>query len=169
MAKYLNISGGEALAKALKTLPARIERNIMRSAMRAGARVLANEAKANVPIKEGDLRRSIRVTTNTRKGEVTARAVAGNRKEAFYAHMVEFGTVGHMIHAKPGKMLRFTARDGKTVETLRVLHPGARARPFMRPALDSKSNQAVAAIANHVRKRLTDNGINTPDLGSDDQ
>jgi HK97 gp10 family phage protein len=167
MARNINITGGEALAKALKELPTKIERNIMRSAMRKGARVIANEAKANVPVDDGDLKRSIRVTTRSQKGEVTATAVAGN-KRAFYANWVEFGTVGHMINAKPGKLLKFTARDGKVIETPRVLHPGARAKPFMRPALDNKADEAVKAVARQVRAKLNERGINTPDNGGDD-
>ncbi len=167
MAKLLNITGGEALAKALRELPVKIEKNILRSAMRAGARVIANEAKGNVPVEDGDLKRSIRVSTNTRKGEVTAKAVAGGKK-VYYAHFVEFGTVGHIISAKSGSVLRFTTRDGKYHERTSVNHPGARAKPFLRPALDSKAQQAVRAVAKQIAAKLTERGIDTPDLGSDD-
>lgn len=165
--RLINITGGRELALALKELPDKLHRSIMRKAMRAGARVIADEAKAKVPVQFGDLKRSVRVSTDSKRGEVTARAIAGNKK-AFYANWVEFGTVGHEITARKGKKLRFTARDGKLVETNRVLHPGARAQPYMRPALDTKGEAAVKKVADVVRMNLNERGINTPDRGSDD-
>jgi HK97 gp10 family phage protein len=167
MSRLINITGGRELALALKELPSKIERSIMRKAMRAGARVIANEAKSNVPVQDGDLKRSIRVSTTSKRGQVEAKAVAGNKK-AYYANWVEFGTIGHEIAARPGKVLRFKAADGKIVETQRVLHPGARAKPFMRPALDTKADVAVKAVADTVRRNLNERGLNSVGGGSDD-
>jgi hypothetical protein len=54
------------------------------------------------------------------------------------------------------------------VETQRVLHPGARAKPFMRPALDTKADVAVKAVADTVRRNLNERGLNSVGGGSDD-
>jgi HK97 gp10 family phage protein len=152
------IKGGKELHDFLQQLPVKMEKNIMRSALRAGAKVIADEAKANVPVKDGDLRDSIRVSTRAKRGQVTASAKAGNKK-AFYWHFVEFGTAAHTIKAKNGKSLFF---NGSNVRSVR--HPGARAKPFMRPALDSKSTEAIRAVGAQIGKRLNKLGLNAPDI-----
>lgn len=162
MAKDINIVGGKELAEFLQQLPVRIEKNIMRAALRAGARVIADEAKINVPTQLGDLKRSIRTGSNAKKGQVEAYARAGNKK-AFYYRFVEFGTAAHIIKAgKNKKVLVFTARDGNKVVKEQVLHPGAVAKPYMRPALDAKGDAAIRAVTNKIKERLTKEGINVP-------
>jgi HK97 gp10 family phage protein len=156
----IHISGGKELGQFLQSLPLKIEKNIMRAALRAGARVIANEAKLNVPIQDGDLKRSIRTGSNAKKGKVEAYAKAGDKK-AWYYRFVEFGTAAHIIKGKNGGMLRFMAKNGKAIQTLQVSHPGAIAKPYMRPALDSKSGEAVMAVSNKIRERLTQEGINS--------
>jgi HK97 gp10 family phage protein len=155
-AKLVNLKGGAELQKFLQELPVKLERNIMRSALRAGAKVIADEAKQNVPVDDGDLKRSIRVSTNTKKGKVTASAKAGD-KRAWYWRFVEFGTAAHTIKGKNGNPLFF---NGAAV--MSVNHPGARAKPFMRPALDSKSNEAINAVGQQIGKRLNKIGLNAP-------
>ena len=150
------LRGGRELQQMLNSLPAKLEKNIMRSALRAGARVIADEAKANVPVDNGDLKRSIKVSTRGKRGKVEARVRAGG-KGVFYAHMVEFGTAAHVIKGKNGKRLFF---NGVFAESIN--HPRARAKPFMRPALDGRANEAIRAVGEQIRKRLTKHGINTP-------
>ena len=59
------VSGLKELDELLKTLPAKIEGNIMRGAMRAGQNVLATAAQENLSanghVKSGALQRSIKV------------------------------------------------------------------------------------------------------------
>jgi HK97 gp10 family phage protein len=159
MARNINITGGKELAEFLQSLPVKIEKNIMRVALRAGARVIANEAKNNVPVEDGELKRSIRTSTNAKKGRVEASAKAGNKK-AWYYRFVEFGTAPHQIAGRNGNNLVFTARNGSKVSVKSVNHPGARAKPFMRPALDAKANEAILAVGNKIKERLTKEGIN---------
>lgn len=158
-----NIIGGKALDDLLQTLPAKIEKNIMRTALRAGAVVFRDEARRNVPKDSGDLAASIRVTTRTRKGQVTASAKAGNRM-VYYAHMVEYGTRPHTILAKPGSALNVNGREVKKVN-----HPGAKPKPFMRPAADASFAAAVAAVQAKIRQRLTKAGIEVPEQTPPDE
>jgi HK97 gp10 family phage protein len=151
-----NITGGRELDAFLQTLSVKVEKNIMRSALRQGANAIKDEAKANVPVHLGELRKSIRVTTSAKGGRVSASVKAGNRK-AFYWHFVEFGTAAHNIAGKKGGSLMFGGHFARSVH-----HPGAVAKPFMRPALDAKADAALAAVAAQIRKRLTAEGINTP-------
>jgi len=170
MASDVNIKGGKELMQFLNQLPLNIEKNIMRSALRAGARVVANEAKKNVPVDMGQLKASIRTSSNVKKGGVEAYARAGGRKNkskgtdqsAFYAQFVEFGTAAHIIYPKKGKKLKFKASDGSTRFANFVLHKGAKAHPFMRPAYDAKNQEAIVAVMKRIRERLTKQGIYVP-------
>lgn len=148
MANELHVSGLSELDKLLKELPARIEGNIMRGAMRAGAKVFADRAKQMVPVKSGQLRDSIKVSTRSKRGRVSATVRAGGKK-AFYAHMVEFGTARHFIKPRKRKSLFFAGLAREVVD-----HPGASPKPFMRPALDGGQVEAVNAAADYIRKRL---------------
>lgn len=152
-----NIAGGAALDALLRTLPVKVETNIMRSALRAGARVYLDQVKENIPVEHGYLRQSARITTRkSREGQVSASVKVGNHL-AFYAHMVEFGTRAHIIKAKPGGAMNVNGSEVKTVN-----HPGGRPHPFMRPAADAKFGAAVAAVQAQIRKRLTKEGLDVP-------
>lgn len=152
----VNITGGAQLDDFLQSLPAKVEKNIMRSALRAGGNVIRDEGRANVPVKLGNLRKSIRVSTGAKGGQVFASVKVGSKK-AWYWRFIEFGTLPHVIKPKNAGALAVT---GHVVEE--IDHPGAQAKPFFRPAFDNKATAAVAAVANQVRKRLTAVGLNTP-------
>lgn len=150
------ISGGRELDDLLKTLPAKMEKNIMRAAVRAGAAVMREEVRSRVPTKSGALAKSVRITTRAKRGEITASVKAGNRT-AFYAQMVEFGTRPHIIKAKPGSALDVPGNPLREVN-----HPGNRAHPFMRPAAEAAFSASVDAVKEKIRERLTNAGLNTP-------
>lgn len=158
------ISGLAELERALEQFPAKLEANILRGALRAGAREIQAIAKAEVPVLTGTLRDSIKVSTgrDKRRGGLYARVSAGSRvagggrrgakgaaRGAFYAHMVEFGTGGHYINARQGGTLSL-----RGVFRKRVLHPGATKRPFMRVARDRGAPRALAAMADYLRTRI---------------
>jgi HK97 gp10 family phage protein len=156
------VKGLAQLQAALDSLPAKIEANIMRGAMRAGAKLVLADAKrsASFADRTGALRDSLRITTSLKRGTVLAAVKAGataKDKRPFYAGMVEFGTAAHVITAGPGKLLPVYG-GVKSVH-----HPGARKHPYLRPALDTQGAAAVAAAAEYIRKRLaTKYGIDVP-------
>lgn len=155
------VKGLRELKAALETLPEKIARNVMRGAMRAGAKVIQTEAKHTSGFVDhtGTLRKSLHVSTRAKGTKVMASVSAGRTKKskrAFYAVMVEKGTKAHVIKAKPGHALGFGPVSV-------VHHPGARAHPFMGPAFDASNRQAIAAVAAYIRQRLaTQHGINVP-------
>lgn len=170
------IGGGEELDRLLQTLPTKIEKNILRAALRAGGVVLRNEAKQKVPQDNGDLLRSIRITSRVQRGQVQIGVKAGNAK-AYYANMVEYGTKPHFIKvddrdrgrgkkkgslASIGTVNRRVLQIGANFIGPSVHHPGSRARPFMRPAVDAGFVPAVKAIQDKIRERLTEQGLNNP-------
>lgn len=144
----LKIEGLADLNKLLKELPSKIERNIMRGALREGSKEFLERAKEEVPVRSGRLRKSLRISTRFKKGEVTASMSAGG-KGAFYAYMVEFGTAAHLIKPKRKKSLIVNGAQVASVD-----HPGAEEKPFMRPAFDAGSADAVQAVAEYIKKRL---------------
>lgn len=160
MASSVEIRGLAELHKTLQELPAKIERNVLRGGLRAGAKVMEAEATRLCPeglptldsvkrgARIGELKRSIRVTMRASKSTVRATLKAGN-KVAWYAHLVEFGTARHWIKPKNRKSL-FVAGLFKEV----IDHPGARPKPFMRPAFDGKWRAAIDAMADYIRARL---------------
>jgi HK97 gp10 family phage protein len=155
------------LERTLDELPVKIERNIVRGALRAGGQVFQAEAQRRVPVRSGRLRDSIRVSVRIRRGLPMATIRAGGRGKgsAWYAHLVEFGTAQHFIKPRDRKSLLIAGLLREVVD-----HPGAKKSPFMRPALDAAAAPAVRAFATYAARRLTKTGINTPDpLGYLDQ
>ena len=146
----LEVKGLIELQRALQELPVRVEKNVMRGAMNASGQVFRKEARSQVPVKSGDLRNSIRVSvrTSNKTGVIDGTVKAGDKK-AFYAHMVEFGTQRHIIKARKGGMLNIRGRL-----VAKVAHPGARAKPFMRPAFDRAGKASIDAFADYIRNRL---------------
>lgn len=148
--KSVRIEGLRELTRALKDLPDRVAKNGLRSAVYAGARVIQTEARQRAPIAEkpkrpnqpkpGTLRRAIIMKhlreQSGRHRQVFAITVRRGKKyrnqgkkknlsqDAWYWHFIEFGTI---------KMA---------------------ARPFLRPALESKRLAAVAAIKDKLADRI---------------
>lgn len=164
----IKITGLKELEEALKTLPAKIEKNVMRGAIRSGLNEMGSIAKSNLAagghVVSGNLQKSIRVSfkrKSERFGWMRGHLLAGDKK-AWYSHIIEFGSgsfyagkgnaskkAPYEIKPKNRKSLFFA---GLMKEL--VIHPGVKPSPFMRPALDSGSNKAIEAFAAYIRKRL---------------
>ncbi len=153
-----NVTGLKELQAFLDKLPAKMEANIMRSALRQGANVMLAEAKSNVPVKSGLLRDGLKVSVSLRKGVVIAK-VKATGKHAPVAHLVEYGTAAHFIKPKSAKSLFFAGLFSNGVD-----HPGATAKPFMRPALDRQSQAALVAVGEQIKTRLTKQGLDVSDI-----
>lgn len=149
----LTIKGVDELKRALEAIPARMQNNILRAAVREASKPVRDEARARAPIlktpdkrrKPGTLKRAIGIRSPRIRGRQvvggvavrslspkqvmaykarTGKKAADNPNDAFYAPFVEFGT------AK------------------------ARAQPFMRPALSSKAQASIDAMGKKVRERV---------------
>lgn len=164
MSEYRHVRGLRDLARFLDQFPAKVERTILRSALRAGAKVILAHARASASSVSGRLRASMRVSTGTRGGQVSARVVAGGA-DAFYARFVEYGTKPHTITAANRGALSIGGLFFQSVD-----HPGARARPFMRPAMDTQAQPALVATGEYIKARLTKAGLDASgvELSADD-
>lgn len=155
----VRVKGLAELQKALDTLPAKIQKNVLRGALRAGVKTIIPLAKANIHNVSGELARTLdargAIGTKTKGGTVIARLRAGTglgRKGTEPANLplwLEFGTAAHRIVASKAKTLFFGIFAKATQ------HPGARPKPFMRPAIDAGAAGAVVAAANYMKERLS--------------
>src|SRR5690348_15044583 len=100
------IEGGAQLDGLLKQLPGNVARRVAGNALRAGARVIASEAKARVAKKTGELAKNIKVKTEkvTRSDQRLVSVGVGG-KEGPLAHLVEFGSAPHTILPEKGSKL----------------------------------------------------------------
>jgi HK97 gp10 family phage protein len=162
-----NIQGLKELHQMLQELPVRIEKNIMRGAIRAGANVYRDAARLAAPVDDGTLKKSIKTgSTNIKKGNV----VVTVGTDLYYARMVEFGTASYYTGKgrtvgkpykipKASKSGKISKRKKKAVKFGNVIvnnvtHPGIKPQPFMRRAFDGASDQAVSTFAQYVSTRL---------------
>lgn len=158
------IKGLSDLQKLLDTLPAKVEQNIMRGALRAGIKPVKKEAQhllaAHGNVKTRVLSEGLKVSARARRGVVTA-SVKLKGKHAFVGYWLEYtGAKAHEIKPKSAKSLLFAGLFQDIVQ-----HPGFKAQPFMRPALDSRAQVAVVAAAEYMKKRLaTKEGLDTADI-----
>ena len=159
MADLVHVKGLADLQKMLDTLPAKLEQNVMRGALRAGMKPIRADAKAGAAKATGELAAGLKVSVRARAGKVVARLRATG-KHGYLALWIERGTAAHRINAKKGSALFFNGSAVKFVD-----HPGSKAQPFMRPALDARAQDAVIAAGNYIKQRLaTKHGIDTADI-----
>lgn len=160
------IDGLDEVLANLQQLPSAVEYNAVRGGLVAGCEVIAQRARetlqANGSVSppsataqrygamQGQLMRSIKVLplNGSNKGWVNCKVSAGS-KIAYYARWVEFGTAPHQIKSMFGKILDFGGTFRQVID-----HPGARAKPFMRPALDGARSDAVEAFVNFCKQQL---------------
>jgi hypothetical protein len=132
-----------------------------RSVLGRIAILAVKEAHSRVPVKTGNLRRSIRV------GQITdhsARILAGGQREVGYAAAVEFGTKPHVIVPRKARVLAWggnrrlsgTLRSGAKAEffAMRVNHPGSRAKPYLVPG--AKAAMQTAGLKDALVKAWND-------------
>ncbi len=182
MSDTIHVKGLADLQKLLNTLPPKIEANVMRGALRAGMRKVKDKARININSQDGDLARALKVSTSLRNGIVKS-VLAAQGFEGYKAMWVEYGTNPHLISVQAeerGINARLSTKRGKVVRNSMstvnrsslqiggqfvgptVFHPGARPFPFMRPALDETSRQALVAVGNYIKTRLSSkHGIDT--------
>ena len=145
MAETIIVRGLRELQAAMRELPKNLDRRILNAALMGGARLMVNHAKASVRVDTGTLRRNIRarpvrpvshsatVIVGVRKlskkqiaafKKKTGKSGSANPSDPYYWRFVEFGT---------SKMS---------------------ARPFLRPAFETKKYEAVAVIKTAIGKRI---------------
>lgn len=150
----IHVTGLPELQKFLDQLAPKIERNVARGALRAGAtQELLPEVQANVlqngSIKSRQYIAGLKVGTRARGGKVIS-YVKASGPHAYLAAWLEWGVAAHNIAAKHHGWLSFM-----NVFRKEVAHPGIKPRAHFRPALDRSGGAAVLAAAQYMRTRLS--------------
>ena len=172
------VTGRTEVKRYLDGLPAKIEKKLLRGAARAAADVVADEAKLRAPADE--TREAITTRYKVEPGRITVVVTVKpgfGRSLGFWS---EYGTSPHFISVdedqragrsvgrinrllKSGDGSPSLVIGGKFVGAT-VFHPGAQAQPFLRPALDLKKVEAIAAAQNYIDSHLRDGRF----IGNDD-
>ncbi len=93
----LKMTGQFSLDRKLKAMPRKIANGIKRKAARKAAKPVLEAAKANVPVKSGAMKKSLRIRAyRSRKKDIFGVKVVSGKKwfqgDQFYSAFVEFGT-----------------------------------------------------------------------------
>lgn len=166
------LEGLDALLAKLRVAPKRVQAAVYRKGMRRATKRMAKAAKANL-VSEGAVDTKSLMNAIDSKVSQYAYAVVGiigprtrqvrdkksgqkvlskygqsaqNRGDKFahyYAHLVEFGAKPHSL-AKGA-----SAKKGK-LQGAGSMHPGARKKPFMRPAFDAEKAGAERDLADCI-------------------
>jgi HK97 gp10 family phage protein len=159
----VTVEGLKELEAALKTLEAELQVKGIRAGLRAGGVVFRDAMKALVSrssgtraldLAQGKQRRhladDLRVRTSFSGGVPTARIGPGS-KTRHIANWLEFGTAPHVIKARRAKELFFPGSGHPITE---VHHPGTAPHPFIRPAFDTQSGNALGAFKTVVARQI---------------
>ena len=118
----LTITGDDTLFKALDKLEARFRRETLEGMLEEAAEPIRTAAEALAPRRTGLLARSMETERRKARGRTEALVVVGPHRNAFYGTFQEFG-----------------------------LGPGPK-QPFLRPAFDTKKDDARGVAAVEMRK-----------------
>lgn len=170
----MRLNGAAEIEGLLKKLPEKVAKRVVVSSLRQGGTVIAKAAKSNLAthgsIVTGALSASIKTITvrNPTMGAAQVKVgIVGKKLNVIrpgetkprrigpgtYAKWVEYGTGEHRIEAADGKTLAWGA-GGSTVFTRSVDHPGAKAKPFMRPAVDTRGPAAARKVVEAAAKGI---------------
>lgn len=123
------IKGLEQLISKLNNLPEKLEKKVIRAAVRKGAILVRDKAREKAPVKTGTLKKSIKIRSNkVANGIISFKIGPTNDKkkgtDVFYGRFIEFGT---------SKMA---------------------AKPFMRPALDESETEVLNVVIDNIKSKL---------------
>lgn len=173
-----------ATRRAIAELPEEFLNRILPRAARVGAEVIADDARATLGGRRAEtgggakvlIADSVKVKVK-REGTLIRARVYLDGPGAYVGRWLEYGTDPHFITIDPTVQKGMTARrvnakitdgdgdlkatlliNGKPVGTS-VYHPGAQAKPFLRPAFDQREGDAIAAMQSYVTSRAARDGI----------
>jgi HK97 gp10 family phage protein len=127
--RFQHVDGIPEARQQFRRLEAKMQRATLRNVFRKAGNVVAKEARRLAPRDEGDLRKAIAVSVSATNDRVLVdigvrKGKTSRHQDAFYWRFIEIGT-------------RFIA-----------------ARPFLRPALSGKRDEAVAKIGGELNDEI---------------
>lgn len=179
MASNFPVRGLKDLDAYLAALPERMQKQAYRQALTAAAAPIRDEARQNARRQSGKMARSIGTGSARQNQDGTFQIsvrLDPKKEHGFLGIFHEYGVQPHLISVTEGEKPKATKRDGRVValsiKTINkrvrsgslvigkhfvgpvVEHPGHASHPFLRPALEAKRDEAVAAFAAKIRAFL---------------
>jgi len=172
------VTGRDTVKRYIAAIPDYCRTKLLPGAARAGAKVIAEEARDRC---ESDRVAADIVVKARAVTDDTIRVVVTVKRGFSYSLGVwlEYGTAPHFIAAVGGvgaRKLNEKLKDSKASPTLviggrpvgpEVFHTGSRAFPFLRPALDVKETEAIRAAQKYITTRLSRKGLAPDDMDDD--
>lgn len=169
MNKQFPVSGVADLDKFLAAFPKKLATKAYRRALTAAADPIEKEARLRAPKKSGKMAKAIKKGSPRKNQDGTfSISVRMTGRDAFLGLFAEYGVEPHLIARKGGRRGRaaLKAAKGQGDNSGGVLkigdefvsgiisHPGYAASPFLRPALDLRAEDAIAAFAASLRASI---------------
>lgn len=124
-AMWIEVKGLDEAVRKVRSLTSSLEAREVEKILSKGMRVVRDEAKQRVPVKSGKLKSAIKARIGKRRGKFVAGAFSAvDFKKAPHAYLVEYGT------------------------------RHSRAKPYFRPAWDTKKDQVKKQIEDDLRDLL---------------
>lgn len=130
----VEVQGLKELEQKLLQMAPKLARNGLRASVAAGARVVVAEARKNVPVDTGTLRRAIYQKQIREQSSMT--------QQTFF------------VGVRAGKREQKKNRDGYYFPFIEFGTTKMAARPFMRPAFESTKGQALEAMKEKLAQRV---------------
>lgn len=142
----------------LKELARAARKEVIEEALLAGGTIIHQAAQSRAPGPFVVLKivggRSLRKrVANVVKSNGKFAAIGPDAKHWYY-RFSEFGAKAHDIFPRKGKTLRFQGRDGEVFARSAKRTGGVKIRPFLRPAVDGRSEDAVRAMGVVLKREI---------------
>jgi len=140
------IEGADELKAKIERLKTKARGGILENAAKAGAEVIRDAAAADAPGPHVELELSA-------SAEYAVEFSIGPDAAHWYYMFFETGAGRHAVTGNTKKAVAFQGSGGEVVRVV-VDHPGIKAKPFLRPAIDGRRGEAVAVVGRHLRQGI---------------
>lgn len=148
------IQGFKEMDQLLNLLPEQVARKLADNAVRAGGNLLAKKVDEKAP---GSIKGEI-VVKKDKKSQHSVGYKIGVSKKVHIAHLIEFGTAPHKIatgkKSKRKKRNKKVLSDGSKFFGNEINHPGTKAEPFFRPALEENQAEYLKKVGQILARGL---------------
>jgi len=128
-----------------------MEPKLRKKVMREGVKIAREQARQEVPVRSGHLKKALRYSVG--RGGVEGKVRA---PKAPHAHLVHDGTAAHTITATSKESARRGWKWYRGSIHRKVRHPGARAQPFLVDAGENARPEIEAAMARRGQEVLAE-------------
>jgi len=142
----VKVDGMEELLKKLNALPDKVQNSILTGAIRAGAKLVADEARSLAPSDSGILKKSIGVKKKRSKMKTILWFVVAPISTRIWTLQDRHGKK----HYNYGRIVE----QGKTDWQIEHGTASYEATPYMRPAFERKGEEAIDATRKYMAKRF---------------